>query len=248
MIKVLDKAFTILELIVTAATPCQVSWLAEKAGIPFPTCSRILKDLSNANYIVQISRNEGYAAGPRAFVLGQAVNYQQNKLSVIRPALRQLAEQHHASVFFCERHGMSRYILCHYSACRQQIIKMQKLSYEDLLDTATGLLFTALASAKEQKKILAHFHNACDILDDGTTLEELWSRIAHDRFYVCTQRVHDGQAIMAFPVWENAELSGVIGISIEFDYFHTEGGELIAAGRKTAETVSRALSCHDVSI
>ena len=70
MIKVLDKSFAILEEII-AATPQPLGplALAKKLGLNRTTCSRILRMLLDAGYIVQISRQAGYAAGPRIVTL-----------------------------------------------------------------------------------------------------------------------------------------------------------------------------------
>ena len=53
MIKVLDKIFQVLETVISESpTPVTPLWIATKLGMNRPTCSRILKDLTDAGYLI----------------------------------------------------------------------------------------------------------------------------------------------------------------------------------------------------
>jgi len=76
MIKVLDKAFGILELLVIASPDSvKPGAIAAALNINNASCSRILKDLSEAGYVEKISREAGYTVGPRAFTLSKQLDY-----------------------------------------------------------------------------------------------------------------------------------------------------------------------------
>ena len=77
MIKVLDKTFGILEAIVRATPhPMGPMALAEALELNRATCSRILKMLLESGYIVQVSRQAGYVAGPRILTLSNMAMFQ----------------------------------------------------------------------------------------------------------------------------------------------------------------------------
>ena len=88
MIKVLDKTFAILEEIVRS-TPEPVGPLAlsERLGLNRTTCSRILRMLLESGYIIRVSRQAGYRAGPRIVTLNNMAEYQAELLAALRSAL-----------------------------------------------------------------------------------------------------------------------------------------------------------------
>lgn len=158
MIKVLDKSFAILETVIIASPqPVRVSELAARFSINAATCTRILRQLLDAGYVHQVSRQSGYTAGPRALAFAQQVVYQQRLLDAARPILEEVSAAEHASLLLCERRGAERYILCHVNGCEQLDIRLNALAWRDLFDTATGLMLTAIASDAERRTLIAAY-------------------------------------------------------------------------------------------
>ena len=88
MIKVLSKTLAVLEALAIASPyPRRISELAEEFGINAATCARILRELVDAGYAVQISRQDGYAAGPRAWPFACQIRYRARLIHAAAPPM-----------------------------------------------------------------------------------------------------------------------------------------------------------------
>ena len=93
MIKVLDKTFGILEEIIKATPhPMGPMALAEALELNRATCSRILKMLLDSGYIIQVSRQAGYVAGPRILTLNNMAMFQSKLMKKALPVIDRAAE------------------------------------------------------------------------------------------------------------------------------------------------------------
>ena len=139
MIKVLDKSFAILEEII-AATPQPLGplALAKKLGLNRTTCSRILRMLLDAGYIVQISRQAGYAAGPRIVTLNNMAQYQSRLLSKAVPMVDQLAERIGDSVLISQVCRGKRYVLYHRNCNPDREIRLNQPAFDDSITPPRG--------------------------------------------------------------------------------------------------------------
>ena len=133
MIKVLDKSFAILEEII-AATPQPLGplALAKKLGLNRTTCSRILRMLLDAGYIVQVSRQAGYAAGPRIVTLNNMAQYQSRLLAKAAPMVDQLAGTIGDSVLISQVCRGKRYVLYHRNGNPDREIRLNQPAFDDL--------------------------------------------------------------------------------------------------------------------
>ncbi len=241
MIKVLDKTFSILETVIIASPrPVRISELGAELQINSATCARILKELTDAGYLIKVSRGEGYSAGPRALALAQQVSYREKLLRAARPILRKCAEQQQASILLAERRGCVRYILLHINRCEKLDIHLKELAFHDLLLTATGIVLTAYAPAAEQQKILQFYRDtpAPLIPPDRAALEA----IRCNGGAVFDKR-SAGQGIVAFPIFENHKFLATIGGSIAAgDFTASRRKEFAAAVQSAARAISQAIS------
>ena len=154
MIKVLDKSFAILEEII-AATPQPLGplALAKKLGLNRTTCSRILRMLLDAGYIVQISRQAGYAAGPRIVTLNNMAQYQSRLFSKAVPMVDQLAERIGDSVLISQVCRGKRYVLYHRNCNPDREIRLNQPAFDDLYYTATGVVEMAWLPAERAMEL-----------------------------------------------------------------------------------------------
>ena len=160
MIKVLDKIFQVLETVISESpTPVTPLWIATKLGMNRPTCSRILKDLTDAGYLMHVSRQAGYTAGPRAYTFAKTAKYKPSFLDKAIPYVKNCARTLAQSALICERRGAERYVL-HHSNFSPLNIRINQLSYHDLFDTATGLVLLSAAPKQEQEKIFSEYRAA----------------------------------------------------------------------------------------
>ena len=241
MIKVLTKTMAVLEALAIASPyPRRISELAEEFGINAATCARILKELVDAGYAVQISRQDGYAAGPRAWTFAQQIRYRERLIHAAAPIVEQTAREMEASVLLTERQDTERYILLHENCCRKLDIHLEQLSYHDLFCTATGLMLTACAPADEQEKLIAAYSGEPAPLLEEPHLREQLSAIRRAR--QCFFR-KDDQGIAAFPVFRNRTPVAVLGGSVAVEDFIDPCRETFLAGlRRAAETISKSIS------
>ena len=218
MIKVLEKTFAILERIVIASPrPVRISELAEDFKINPATCARILKELQEAHYVVRISRQEGYTAGPRARTFSEQVSYREEILRAAETLVEKTSRELGLSVLFCERAGLERYVLLHRCHCRKLKIVLQNLSFHDLFSTATGLVLSAFAPSPAKRDLLREYRES-PFLPAGQEMRDFLDIIRNAGSFSAPYP-HAGQGIMAFPVFRDGKFAGALGASVEIEYY-----------------------------
>ncbi len=240
MIKVLDKTLAILEAVVNASPrPVRITVLAEKFGINVATCARIVRELVDADYLDQVSRQEGYTVGPRMLTLGNNVVYKPWLVKCASRILSQAAETAEASVMLAERRGDLRYILYHRNCCSKLMIHMTEIAYRDLLSTATGLMLASFMPDDERVEMIAAYEDDGLVLyDENTDFERIRSERQIE--FLDSRR---GQGIAAFPVFRGNELIGVVGGSIYIEDYAGERKEaFLRVLKEAALNISREIT------
>ncbi len=246
MIKVLGKIFEVLELVVCESpNPMTPMEIAGKLKMNRPTCSRILKELSDAGYLVRISRQSGYAAGPRSFTFRNMVKYKTTLLEKAAPYVRDCAFQLGKSVLLCERNGMERYILCHYNYSPLNI-RLKQLSYHDLFETATGMVLAAYTSRDEQEELFRTYRERGYLffpeLETPAAAQEVFEQIKRERLFI-RDKFRTLQWIAAVPVCRNGIVVAALGLSAPAaDALPGERSRMTAELKKTADLISNELS------
>ncbi len=243
MIKVLDKAFSILETIVlNSPRPMRISVLAEQFGINNATCARIIRDLTDAGYVIQISRQEGYAAGPRALTFANAVQYRPALLEAAAPRVDETARAFSASVLLTERQGSLRYVLLHRNESPRLMIRLTELAFHDLFTTATGLVLAAFAPATEQDVLLSEAAQTNSTLfDEKLGIRGQLAQIRKQK-HACFLDPARGQGIAAFPVFRNGTCVASFGGSIPADEYEAQAPAFLAGLAQAAEAIGRTVS------
>ena len=236
MIKVLDKTFGILEEIVKA-TPHPVGplALANRLGLNRATCSRILKMLLDAGYILKISRQAGYVAGPRILTLANMAGFQSELLRRAVPVVDRTAEATSGAVLLSQVYAGERYVLYLKNRIPDRIIKLAELSFDDVFNTATGVVEAAYLPEEEQRALF----DAVDGRDnrvlpdfrDRAKLAAVFASIRREKLYHCLK----GElGIFAAPVFSGRRFVAALGCSITRERY---AGACIA---ETAETLGSA--------
>lgn len=215
MIKVLDKTFGILEAIVRATPhPMGPMALAETLNLNRATCSRILKMLLDSGYIVQVSRQAGYAAGPRILTLSNMAMFQSALLEKAIPVIDRTAEAVRDSVLISQIYAGERYVLYHRNCNPDRRIRLAAPSFQDIYETATGVLEMAYRSPEEQ---LAYYdavpcrHNILPEFRRRGNVHPLLEKIREEGMF--HSRKTD-QGVFAFPVFSNRHFLASLGCSI----------------------------------
>lgn len=250
MIKVLDKAFGILEMIARKSPqPLALGNIAMQLKLNKATCSRIISELVAAGYLVRVSRLEGYTVGARAFALKQSIAYKTAMLKVAEPIIRDCAQEIGQSVLMAELCNGRRYILAHHSFNPRVNIELNQLDYDDVYETATGI--TLLANMSQEN--LAKFFKINGlpekwIWNRGSTLKEITQflhTVRKQQRIVYSDPKTKAFGIAAFPVFKNGESIAALGLSVphvEFtdDYKLEVIKKVVAAANK----ISLALSTY----
>lgn len=244
MIKVLDKTFAILEEIVRS-TPEPVGPLAlsERLGLNRTTCSRILRMLLESGYIIRVSRQAGYRAGPRIVTLNNMAEYQAELLRKAVPVVNRLAEAVGDSVFISQVCGGMRYVLYHRNCNPEHVIHLNQLAYDDVYRTASGVVEMAYVPLEEALKIYdssAHGGNLRPEFRERNMVPGALENIRKEREY---HSISGSQGIFAIPVFANGEYRVALGCSMPLDRYTPEHiVEVQKKIRSAAEELSAALS------
>jgi IclR family transcriptional regulator, KDG regulon repressor len=250
MIKVLDKAFGILEMIARKSPqPIALGNIAMQLQLNKATCSRIISELVAAGYLVRVSRLAGYTVGPRAFALKQSVSYKTAMLEAADPVIRDCAQEIGQSVLMAELCNGRRYILAHHSFNPRVNIELNQLDYDDVYETATGI--TLLANMPQED--LAEFFKINGlpgkwIWNSGSTLKEITrflSTVRKQQRIVYTDSTIKVFSIASFPVFRNGECIAALGLSVPHVEF--TGDYKLKVLKKVAEAankISLALSTY----
>lgn len=242
MIKVLKKAFDILEMVINnQGNPLFLGDIAKKAGITQPTCSRIIHDLISMGYIEQLGLKKGFIPGPKAYMLSD--NTCKNPLKdIVAPFVHECAEKIHESVLVATLNKGKRYILYHHNGNPEIQVLIDKPFYEDLYTTATGRLLLAFASEQDVYTYIDRHGLPGRSWNDINSIEDLFKvleKVRNEKFVLSkgTQLI-----IMAYPIFHKDNLLAVIGSSVPLSNFTGENRDFILAElQNTAKHISKAI-------
>lgn len=221
MIKVMDKTFAILEeIVISSPEPLPPLELSRRLQLNRATCSRLLRVLQDSGYILQVSRQKGYVPGPKILTLNNMASFQKKLLTVARGVIDRCAEELRNSVQIAQLYGGKRYILYHRNCNPHRNIRLDRLSFDDLFFTATGLMLVAHQEPSERLELF-HRLKAASIsffedFKEEKTIQGKLDAIRKNGFYDCRK---DVQWIYAFPVFENGVFTAALGVSIPFSEY-----------------------------
>src|SRR5665648_547409 len=153
-IKVLDKTFSILDILLQHGSTMHMTKIAEKLGLYPSTIHRILDTLRHWGYVEQEPKSQKYRLGLKALELGMAKLHQMDLVREATPCLKELVNQCNETVHLGALDG--REVL--YLAKEESSQTIRMISYvgkrAPLHCTALGKVLLAHLSAEERKKTL----------------------------------------------------------------------------------------------
>ncbi len=246
MIKVVDKIFAVLEAIAAnSPEPSAPQMLAEQLGINRTTCSRLLKELLDAGYIIRCSRKQGYLPGPRILTLSNISSFQERLLEKARPVVDRCAYELKNSVLISYLHDGNRYVLYHRNGNPGVEVILKGLCYDDIFYTAAGLLLVSHLPEPEQRALHkakkaagAGFFPSAEREEDAI---RLLKKIREEDFFIVEK--NGKQRIYAYPVYENGVFIAVIGICIPAnEYSVVYNKKILRTMKKASEEITLELS------
>ena len=153
-IKVLDKTFSILDILLQHGSSMHMTEISKKLDLYPSTTHRILDTLKHWGYIEQDPHTQKYQLGLKALELGMAKLHQMDLAREATPYLKELVKQCNETVHLGVLEGGEVLYLAKEES--SQTIRM--ISYvgkrAPLHCTALGKVLLAYLSAEERKKIL----------------------------------------------------------------------------------------------
>ena len=153
-IKVLNKTFSILEILLQHGSAMNMTEISEKLGLYPSTIHRILDTLKYWGYVEQNTNTQKYQLGLKLLELGMAKLHQIDLVREVTPYLKELVKQYNETVHL----GVLEEGEVLYLAKEESSQTIRMISYigkrAPLHCTALGKVLLAYMSEEERKKIL----------------------------------------------------------------------------------------------
>lgn len=247
MIKVLHKAFTLLELIGHSPETAQsLTELSEAADLNQPTTARILKDLVDQGYVEQVSRSKGYILGPMAYQISSQGEYKSGLLEVAKPLITACAREVKQSVLLSTAGNGRRYILFHENHNPNMNIKIVGFYFHDFFMTATGRILMAYMPDKELDTVIERnglpepadtWEKVTDIKSFKTEL----TKIRQAQSFIGSNALSN-MTVMACPVFKNQTFMAALGASMPIFADEQTKEQVFNKVKQTAEAITLSLS------
>ena len=153
-IKVLDKTFSILDILLQHGSTMHMTELAEKLGLYPSTIHRILDTLRHWGYVEQDPKSQKYQLGLKLLELGMTKLHQMDLVKEVTPCLKELVNQCNETVHL----GVLEEGEVLYLAKEESSQTIRMISYvgkrAPLHCTALGKVLLAYFPEGEREKIL----------------------------------------------------------------------------------------------
>jgi DNA-binding IclR family transcriptional regulator len=244
MVKVLKKAFNILELVwENHKTPLNLGELAEEAGLPQPTCSRIVKDLIEMEYLELHPNKKVYILGPKAYMLGAGEEYRGELKELAEPVIKKCAETVMESVLLAVVKNGKRYILFHYNGNPEIQVILDKECYDDVYRTATGRLLLAFSSRQEVARFVKRNGIPGERWDGMDSDQKLYKELKKIREAGYIFDSNGAQlSMVSFPVMQGGNIVAALGVSVPHSNFASKKEIILREAGMAAKIISDKLS------
>ena len=245
-IKVLDKTFSILDILLQHGSSMHMTEITEKLGLYPSTIHRILDTLKHRGYVEQDPKSQKYRLGLKLLELGMAKLHQMDLVKEAIPYLKELVKLCNETVHLGVLEGGEVLYLAKEES--SQTIRM--ISYvgkrAPLYCTALGKILLAYMSEEEREKILQNreFPRLTEnTITDKEELEKELNRIKKQGFALDREENEKDVRCMAAPI-RNYQEKVIAAISISSPIFRINKdvqNNLKEALLKTSEKISKRL-------
>jgi IclR family KDG regulon transcriptional repressor len=153
-IKVLDKTFSILDILLQHDSSMHMTEISEKLGLYPSTIHRILDTLKHWGYVEQDPKSQKYRLGLKLLELGMAKLHQMDLVKEATPYLKELVNKYNETIHI----GVLEEGEVLYLAKEESSQTIRMISYvgkrAPLHCTALGKVLLTYLSAEERKEIL----------------------------------------------------------------------------------------------
>jgi len=240
LIKVLHKAFEMIECISEHGPVMLPSAIANRVGINQATCVRILRDLVDLGYIEQLGPRQGYMLSVQGWATFSRNPQIERLLAEGSPLISQYAERINQCMFLCVIRNGRRYTVFFRNGHPTFNLVPQRVAYDDCHITATGQLLLAIGPEAERQAYLEQ----CPPDVDRKALGRLFVKIQKQGFAVI-HRKEDFHAIAAYPVYMFGKAVAAVSVCMVGENMKkAEEQRLISACESCARDLSARLGVH----
>jgi len=220
-IKVLDKTFSILDILLQHGSSMHMTEITEKLGLYPSTIHRILDTLKHRGYVEQDPKTQKYRLGLKLLELGMAKLHQMDLVKEATPYLKELVKLCNETVHL----GILEEGEVLYLAKEESSQTIRMISYvgkrAPLYCTALGKILLAYMSEEEREKILQNreFPRLTEnTITDKEELEKELNRIKKQGFALDREENEKDVRCMAAPI-RNYQEKVIAAISISSPIF-----------------------------
>ena len=245
-IKVLDKTFSILDILLQHGSSMHMTEISKKLDLYPSTTHRILDTLKHWGYIEQDPHTQKYQLGLKALELGMAKLHQMDLAREATPYLKELVKQCNETVHLGVLEGGEVLYLAKEES--SQTIRM--ISYvgkrAPLHCTALGKVLLAHLSTEERKKTLGEKvlpHLTENTITDKGELEKELSKVREQGFALDREENEKDVRCIAAPIM-NYQGKVIAALSISSPIFRIDKNvqnNLKEALIKTSKKISKRL-------
>jgi len=151
--KSLDKAFDIIELVCHMdGKPVTPTIVANKLDLNVATCMRSMKYFCERGYLEQVSRKDGYVAGPASLTFADRQSKYSKIIDASEEPIRTLADELNNFINISVLYKSMRYLLYMYSTHTKKQSGAKRISFD--YEVATSRLLLAACSEKDCDDII----------------------------------------------------------------------------------------------
>ena len=240
MIKVLHKAFEIIQCISESGGAMLPSNIADAIGINQATCVRILRDLIDLGYLEQLGPRQGYCLSMQGWAVFSRNPMIERLLAEGSPLISQYAQDTQQCFFLSTINNLRRYTIFFRNCHPHFHLVPQKVAYDDCHITAAGQLLLAMGDENERKRYLEQ----CPADVDRKALSKCFSSI-QKQGYAIIYRKDEFHAVAAYPVYMFGKPVAAASVCMVGDNMKkSEEQKLLKSCQSCAKDLSVRLGVH----
>jgi DNA-binding IclR family transcriptional regulator len=245
-VRVLQKAFRLLELFSEEVPELLTSEIVEKLGYNKTTCFRLISNLEEEGYLDQDPQTHKYRLGMKLFFLGNLVKPYRYLKEVAKPLLEKLNEKTGETVHLAVLHkGEALYVDKIESKRTVRVVVSQVGRKLPAHCSGVGKVLLAYLPAEQVKEIVAAKGLAPFTQNTITTyrqLKEELDRIARQGFAYDNEEIEIGLKCAAAPIFVDNQVVAALSVSVPRDRFDDNRQALTHMVMDTARGVTQVLS------
>lgn len=246
MIQVLDRAFTILEIVSSdPERDWPVGELAQRLGINQTTCTNIVRSLYELGYLESTEGRRGYRLGPMAYNLTRNGPYKRQLVDAARPAVEALVRRIRETALVSVLRRTKKVVL--FQVDRDDAYQLQRdfVERQPPFSTATGRLLVAYLSDRELEALVASEGPPGALWDGIENVAELRSACEAIREAgLCeAPAVNGGLMGVGVPIFRASDCVASLGVFMPLDrYSDDHREEVLEHMKRTAAEISEQIS------